>query len=202
MLLQNLAPAIFSGGRGLEVLPAPVIETSTASTIVLTKPVGTALGDFLAAFVMCNGAVDWTVDAAFTERLDGAGSGIATLVAGGSEPADYTFTRGSSGNEAGTILRIAGGAYDTVGAESSSSGTPTAPQITMSGNGLLIGFFYSTTTGLTFSTPTGMRPLIADNTYGSFAIFTQKVAAGATGTRASTMSSGSGYGALLGVKKA
>ncbi len=135
---------------------------ATATTLVLPKPAGFASGDALLATVAARGAPTITPPAGWTlVRLDASGSTVRQAVyvhiAGGSEPASYTFTLSSAQSAAGGILAYTGvdpvTPIDAHGGQANVASTSiTAPSITTTGaNRLLAGLFG--TAALTSETP-------------------------------------------------
>lgn len=86
---------------------------SPGTSLVINKPTGTVAGDFLLAIVGASGEPTITATEEW-EPCAPASAGVVTslrffwLVAGESEPADYTFTFSSSVKRIGTICRISG----------------------------------------------------------------------------------------------
>jgi hypothetical protein len=210
MLLANTVFVGFGGGlRRLVVDPTPIgVESSSGDDISFAKPVGTVSGDFLITFGMAIGIGTWTQASGFSEAFQGQNTQLAYKTAGGSEPSTYDLSKSGGGGKAGTVLRIEHGAFDAAGTISSASGSPAAPSITMTRPGLLLAFFRrdsSFSPNITYSLPDGMEPLleapvVPDGQDFSFAIFTQQVGSGPTGTRTSIASSGTNHrGVMMGV---
>lgn len=183
------------------------------TTLSINKPTGTESGMILVA-VLASGAaggVTWTGDSGWTEIYD-KGSlpnlRVAYLVAGGSEPASYTFTISGSTNALGQILCFRGYGYDTVGAGTNliGNGALAITELTSAG-GIIICAAASTagTPAPTHTTPTGMT-LIRSTSFNSahtVSTWYQPVAASATGTRTTTvanMASKTSTGILVGLK--
>ena len=78
--------------------------SSTSSSITIGKPSGTASGDLLVAYVASGlGGATYT-SSGWTQAEDGAQYTLLWKIAGGSEPADYTFSGASAlGNNRGYI---------------------------------------------------------------------------------------------------
>ena len=212
MLLQNTWAMRASGVAPPVVMSYSSTDTagSNSSTLTITKPSGVQPGDLLLA-VMCGsgpgGGESWTGDTGWTEVVDQGVWPIlrvAWKIAGASEPASYSFTCSNSRRLGGGILRIARGAFDTIGAIGTSSTTAAvvAPAITSAG-GLLVGFFGNDNKDISFTTPTGMIAQFSDSDGNepSFACFSERIAAGSTGTRSSTPSDTANHaGALISIK--
>ncbi len=125
----------------------PVIESQASSdssyyvspgtSLVINKPTGTVAGDFLLAIIGASGDPTITATGEWNPCAQ-ASAGVVTslrffwLVAGESEPADYTFTFSSSVKRIGTICRISGADteinYDFLTHEELTT-TTTAPSI-------------------------------------------------------------------------
>lgn len=110
---------------------ATVVTDATNATCVIGKPSGTASGDLLIAFLTTTGATKpsglpsgW---AEIDTQTNSSSGGVLTcyyLVAGGSEPASYTWTLAASNYSVGAIHRITGQHATPLGA------TPTKSQFT------------------------------------------------------------------------
>lgn len=168
-------------------------NTANATTLVITKPTGTVDGDIMIAFMgLLNGVGTWTPPAGWTKLSDTSSSSMAYKVASG-EGANYTFTDDVSDLLSGVIVTYRYAAYDgSVSANYSLSNPIVATTITATVNSsLLIAAYLANSTGQTFSAPSGMLVLVSDSdaTYApSWAVFTQGINAGATGSRSSTVS--------------
>lgn len=171
--------------------------SGSATSLVIPKPTGVAQGDLLVA-VMSGGAVTWTGDTSWSERIDqGADPSlrVATLEAGGSEPASYTFTASSSAVVVGQILAFRFATYDTIGsiATITGDGDLVMSQITMIGGFLVAGVVSNGQPSRTHTTPAGMTLTEQKfNDSSSISCFYQVLAGGATGSRTSTMAGGGG----------
>lgn len=172
---------------------------SSGTAITITKPAGTVSGDVLVAMVevrLVGGAPTVTPPAGWTlvgTALLGSNNrvGVWTRVAGGSEPANYTWTASASVNgSAGLILRYvpqtptqAPGVVDAV-AMGSVSSPASAPSVNATGdNDTLIALF--STAGSVGSTPTDMtqRAAIGSGSDVAYAYDQLLTQTGATGTR-------------------
>lgn len=191
--------------KGVTLLGSAHGDTGGASQATLTIDVSSLsiqLDDLLIA-VMESGSSLWSGDTDWTEIFDEGstppGMRIAYKVAGASEGSSYTFTRATNGASTGRIVQVRNATYNTIGAKGTASlGTViTAPSITAT-KGLLLAF-YVVADAATFTTPTNMSS-VGTNSYtnGSYAVFSQAVAAGATGTKDSDPSgAGDGVGILV-----
>lgn len=162
-------------------------QTNT-TTLVINKPAGVVSGMLLVA-LMATASVSgrtWTGDAGWNERIDQGAQldlRIATLVAGGAEPASYTFTvSGAATLITGMILAFERATYDTIGAIGTATGGANcvAPSINCSLPGLLLAIYGIDPSP---SAPAGMTSLAS---YPSFSVFSQFSNIGATGTRTTT----------------
>ena len=192
--------------RQTEIInPAPTVQTSVSgATLTVNYPSGLIVGAQLIMFLDAQDpATTYVAITGWTKVADANGSAHYTRTVDGSEPSSITFTAIATGR-CGTIIQIIGGTYDLVGADAATSGTPIAPSITATAPGILFGFFFNHGSGTaqTFTTPAGMTPLVSTSsaTTSSFAIFTQSIASGATGTRTSTVSGNNANARLLAVK--
>lgn len=185
-------------------IASEVANVVTSATLIINKPAGVVSGMLLVAFMSSNdgAAASWSGDAGWTERADQGSEPYfrcATLVAGGAEPASYTFTYSIVANKlSGFILAFTNAAYNNIGAfGTSTSGDPVvAPSTTLSKTGALLAAYTVNNNNSTFTSPTGMV-LIAEYLAASpsISIFMQEVPIGATGTRTSDPSVGSGKSA-------
>lgn len=204
-----------SGGTGaVEFVASAQAQNSGSSTLVISKPAGTQNGDLMIALCTSAAARSWTDATGWTEVIDQNASPsirVAYKVDGGSEPASYTFTLSASNNASGVIATFRRAAYDTIGTISTaqSSGTQTAPAITLSfSSSAILAFFAHDTASKTWSSPTaGLISTATDSdaTQPSFALYRQlDMAAGSTGTRSATVNaSANNFGCILvGIKPA
>lgn len=193
--------------KSISVTPVPTIQTATAgSALSVNYPSGLVLGAQLIMFVHAQDkTITYGTLAGWTLVADADGVGFWTRTVDGSEPSSITFGAIATA-VSGTIIQVLNGTYDVVGANSAANNTAVAPSITATGAGLLFAFFFENTGGAhsqTYTTPSGMTPLVSISTTTlSFAIFTQIISAGATGTRTSSASINNARGCLLSVKSA
>lgn len=204
-----------SGAAAIEFVASAQAQVSATSSLTINKPTGVQSGDLLIS-LCCSGnqLSGWTGDTGWTEVID-QGTGIsirvAYLVAGGSEPASYTFTSSNSAPSSGVIAAFRYAAYDTIGTISTthSGGVQTAPAITLSASSsAILAFFAQSKNPTTWSNPTsGLISTATDsnNTDPSFALYRElNLSSGSTGTRSATTSDTSGsLGCILvGIKPA
>lgn len=200
----------------MSVLSSATATASASTSLAINKPAGVVSGDFLVAFMASNNFsnLTWTGDTGWTERVDQNTSlprlRVATLTAGGSEPSSYTFTASASSVLTGMIIAIRGAQYDTIGASVSiraGTGSLSISGVTSAG-GILLALCAVANDAVsngTFSTPSGMSVIGSLQARATIKAFWENVAAGSTGSRATTVggtSIGSAGGILLGVKPA
>lgn len=208
--IWNLQSA-FEAAQNIPLLPAFVGSSAVASglstTLVISVPTHVS-GDLLLAFMIgsFSGGSNWT-QANWTELYDRSGNGgpaVFYKVAGASEPSTYTFTQTNNNTYSGAIAVFRNAQIDVVGTAALDTDPLVAPSINVSeNNSILIGFYGANSASRTPSTPTGMSNIIMDNNASSpsFAVFTETVNIGATGTRSSTIgTTSSTTGILLSLK--
>lgn len=213
--LRLIQGASGSGAAAAIEFVASAQTQVNSNTLTINKPTGTQSGDLLIALCSAKNARTWTGDTGWTEVIDqGTASPairVAYLVAGGSEPASYSFTVSPSEDLSGVIVAFRYAAYDTIGTISTtqSSGVQTAPQITLSASGsALLAFFANHSSNRTWSNPTsGLVSTATDSDANapSWALYRElNLSSGSTGTRAATCSTTSGnFGCILvGIKPA
>ena len=152
---------------------------SGGTSVVVTKPAGTALNDVLVSVVTVRGSsqtinvpTGWNVVTGLSSTAGGnLNQRVFYLVAGASEPASYTFSwtvieRGSASILAYRNVDTTTPIDSTVGAQISAASTSiVAPSIsTTLVNEMLIGFFGDAHSGATFTTPTGMTNIFGAGT--------------------------------------
>ena len=141
------------GGGGAAPVVASFSATDTGATAVtqieVTKPSGTAEGDYLVAFVSKDSTTGtgWTLPSAWNQVSNSTGGPAqhklhADKTAGGSEPATYIFEHDDSDNMRAAMLRITGaaasGQLETFLTNDTSGANPLCPSITTSGANRLI----------------------------------------------------------------
>lgn len=182
------------------------VSTATqagATPLVVTKPSGVVSGDVLVASFIAVGTVHTTL-AGWTEigfKAEGTSAGLTILrkVAGGSEPASYSFVN-SGGLVSGDIIALTGVDNTTPEDATATTGTGTgttltAPAITtVTDNAWWMTFFATDGTQTTLSQPSGFTVDVASFSDGAGDV--QRVdhkvitPAGPTGTTTSTAASG------------
>lgn len=111
------------------------LATLGSTDMVIPKPTGTVEGDLLTTFIILTANATVTPPAGWTTVVNAAGVKAYWKIAGPSEPASYTFTRGLTTNNAvGQMARLTGAdttnPVDTLGAvPSGSSSTAVLPSI-------------------------------------------------------------------------
>jgi hypothetical protein len=188
----------------IEFRGASSANNTTATTIVLPKPAGVVSGDAMLAAVAFRGNPTITPPAGWTlVRQDINGNthrqAIFVRVAGGSEPASFTFTLSSAQSAAGGIVAYSGVDPNTPvdvhgGQVNASSTSATAPSVTTTGPDRMLVAFYATPNLTTFTAPSGMaerydQQVPAANQYKVTASGHDQEApgSGATGTRVATV---------------
>jgi hypothetical protein len=192
----------------------------TATTIVIPKPAGVVAGDAMLAAVAFRGNPTITPPAGWTlVRQDVNGNthrqAVFVKVAGGSEPASYTFTLSSAQSAAGGIVAYSGvdqaSPVDAHGGQINTSSTSaTAPSITTTGPDRMVVAFYATPNLTTFTSPGGMterydQQVPAANQYKVTATADDQLVAGTggTGTRVATVAnSAASVGQLVALRPA
>lgn len=194
----------------INALTATSVTATSGTTLMVNKPSGVVAGSLLlaAVYVQASSIPTITPPSGWTS-LGTVSSGsqraqVFYLVAGASEPTNYTFTS-SLTIVAGTAV-LEGYTFTGTGVVGASAfgslaiGTEViAPTVTVAlPNSLLYCAFFTGTLG---TGVTGMTPRAAvENGSRDVAVFDQAVGAGATGTRTYTGSS-SGWGFSLSIEE-
>lgn len=212
MLSRRLMTAV---SRGAQLVSAASGGGVFSASLTITKPSGLRSGDVLVAIMAVGGtagATTWTGATGWTERVDqGAEPSlrVATLTAGGSEPASYTFTASRSAtNLFGIILCVRNAQWDVIGsiATQYGAGALAIGGVTSAGGVLIAAVASYAGTPPTHSTPTGMLLAATEAGFfqGGISAFFQDVQVGATGTRTSTVGGAAADtgGVLIGLKAA
>jgi type II secretory pathway pseudopilin PulG len=123
-------------------------RTSDSTSVVVTKPSGTSSGDLLIAAVATDGSTTFPTQSGWTELDQGSNGTEVTLgawykIAGGSEPANYTFNWTGSQQAYGWMMRFSGhDASDPIdyppSTGSDSDSFPTSPSVTTTVNNCII----------------------------------------------------------------
>lgn len=173
---------------------------ATGTTFTITKPTGVASGDFLLAWLVSS-ATTPTAPAGWTlAASDGNGGQLYYKIAGGAEPASYSWTSGTSQTWTGGISRYTGVDATTpldAAVQTSSFTLTTASVTTGSANALIVAGLW--TTAGTTTPPAGMTEAW-ERAPGNFDVETAYViqpSAGASGTKTFTQSSGSAAGLFI-----
>jgi hypothetical protein len=174
-------------------------ESALSTSLTLDKPVGTVSGDLLVALMTSSSdGITFTGASGWTEILDSAATPslrAAYLVAGGSEPSNYTFTASSSSTCVGHILCFRGLQFDVASASMSTltgDGGLSIAAITAAGGILIAAAASNQAAGaITHSTPAGFTKVATTikTTNGQPAIssFYKTVSAGSTGSVSTTV---------------
>jgi len=152
--------------RGIAFRAAATGLANSAATLTLPRPAGTQNADLLLATIDVLGTAAPSIPAGWTLlRSDSAGSTldqrIYLHVAGGAEPASYTWTFAGTQNASGVVVAYVGADVTapvdaTSGASSTSAATATAPSLTTTvANALLVGTFGAAASA-TVAPPAGM----------------------------------------------
>lgn len=181
-------------------------RSKVTTSLSITKPACVS-GDVLISFALASSNVTWTTHTGFTELLDSQRAEISRRTVDTTEAATLTFTSSTNhGRASGAVICFRGGTYDTIGTVSAEASSPVAPEITMSGAGIVLAIFWRAANNIAFEAPDGFEPVPnavdSNGDSPSFAIFSKEVSAGATGTVTSTLTAGKGYGVLVGIKAA
>ena len=174
-------------------------QTDPGDTITITTPVGSASGDLLISIVANNEARTWTTGSGFTEVKDTNGVEVSRQALSGAPSANYTFTASGGVKKSGVMIALRRGTYGLIGA-ADTSGAISAPSINMAKGGILLAVVVNYSTGHTFTAPTGMTAVsgaAVTSGVASIAVFSEEVAAGATGNRA--FAEAADYGILIGI---
>lgn len=223
-----MPPVLVNPSRfGPAATTAPTYQSIAGNTVAVgvssnttPKPTATTVGDLLVAFCSDGAGTSngFTAPAGWTAGAVTGASGNGAIfykLAGGSEPADYTFTRpASSGVFVVSIVRISGAnqtapVADTsvlgTGSGGSSSAALTGVTATAA-NTLLFQMLNISATGTTVTAPGGTTKVYDTNTAGTLrqvAGGTETVSAGATSTRTWTISGAPQWrGAMIAVNPA
>lgn len=184
--------------------------TGVASTsVTVTKPSGTVSGDYLLAFIWVESSPTvtppsgWNLELSQNETTHGSGTGyVYSKTAGGSEPADYTWSWTGDSKSNGIVIRISGQdavtPLNTITRDDAkpASTTQTSPTVTTTVDDcLIIRTLQQTRISCSPATPPGSHterwdftgPTDFDDTFGAGATIVQ-ASAGATGTADWTIS--------------
>jgi hypothetical protein len=191
---------------------AATATNNAATSLTINKPTGTTAGDVLILIIALDAQnqTGFTVGAGndWTQiRHSNNGTGVTVdsyyKIAGNSEPSNYSVSWAGSTRAAGSISAYSGvdlmTPIEVIGTTSTANGNSITVSgiTTLTNNSVVVGVFGgSDTSGVAFSTPTGMTSRTSLNTTTgtsdvTAATFDQTIAtAGATGTRASTTGGG------------
>lgn len=206
----------FNAMRQMEYIAhATRTQATGSSSIPISLPTGTKEGDFMIAGLVSGNtstSVNYTGPAGWTEHADTVSPVAAALfskVASASEGATITFTKSTTtGPNSGFIMTFRNAALDVAGTawSANSTGTISAPSITLTGPDSILFAIYGNNTGSDgslYATPTGFTRLffISNANTSAMAVFYRSAGAGATGTVGTTNSdSGNDRGILIGIR--
>lgn len=188
------------GGRSTSASKSPEFiafasaNGSSLSAVMVSKPIGTAQGDLMIAFMSKANSVTWTQPSGWTEVADQGSNpsiGISYKVAGPSEPSSYQFScGGGSGRPKASIVTYRGATFGVIGAFATLAMPISAPSINVSeNNSVLLAMFSRGSQDHVWSTPTGMNPVATSTSSDSpsYLVASEVVDAGATGVRTSSI---------------
>ena len=170
-------------------------NTSSGTSLVISKPTGVVTGDLLIAYVMStNDSVTWTASE-WNEALDSTGRGVFYKEVTSSDAATFTFTSNSSLVLQGYILAYRNARFGVISAISVNNNTQAADSIStpqFANTIVLLHHSNTANSGITFTTPTGYTALVSDSdaTTPSSAIFYGRPT-GSTSTSSASTASGS-----------
>lgn len=179
---------------------ATTAGNSNGTALTLTKPTGTASDDILIAFIAWEDDVEpsapagWTLKSSVSESTTFSGY-LWWKRAGGSEPADYTFTKGSPARwRTGLILAYSGGItsgdpFDVFSSNSEASGIDDQIECltitTTVADTMIVALAGDKDNNEGYTPPSGMTERVDASTPVSAADVTQ-ASAGATGEKVFT----------------
>src|SRR4051812_38111617 len=186
-----------------------------STSIAMTVPSGVAVGDLLMASSNASGTGAITAPAGWTQLVAGAGTGYyGTLhyrvaTAADAAGASYTWTLGSTRKATGSMISYVGVNTGLIGAPAANAGsgtTATYNSVTTAVANSMVVLFGSAFNGgatVTLSTPAGTTSRTNFGTSGggsqvrSFSSDFTQAAAGATGSKTSTVAPSSAWGAVM-----
>ena len=177
---------------------SPVVTTPNSATLSLALPIGTTNGDLLVTATLSSATATWTCPAGWTEVLDGPNR-PNTLVAwkiATNEVAPINFVATGTPNLRGCMMGFRSAVFDVAGVASTNA---TAVSISTTGpRNILIDVYGNTASVSAITPPSSMMPVITPlTTAPAFALFSQLVGTGATGSRTIAGSVGDGTGSVL-----
>ncbi len=179
-----------------------------STSLTITKPAGAVEKDLLVAHVSVRNSGTITAPAGWTQVVNAAYSfyhrqSVWYKVATASEPANYTWTFGTSGAAAGGLSAFYGVKTSTAPGplhvadttpQTANSGTVTATGITTTNANALVLALFTARNNTTFTQAAGMTELYEVGASGALAVATDsmiQVAAGTTGNKTSTLGASS-----------
>ena len=190
---------MFQGGGspGLSYIASEFADTTTTSLVVNVPSHNT--GDKIYVFIgseSASAADPITTSDGLTNEASRTGNVtyVWSKVAGGSEPATYTFTLSSASDAVAIAVSLRNFTSDVIGAISA---TDTAAGVTMTNAGILLCFSNKEGGAIT-SGPSGMT-VIKEHIYSGHeaGLYRENVSSGATGIRQTTFSGGTNENSIL-----
>lgn len=147
----------------LPVFVSSSTVTGSSASTIFDKPAGVQPGDFMVVIAAGDNftaptTTGWTLQYYIASNPYFA---VFSKVAGGSEPANYTFNTGGGASNTGVVClayRGGGAVFDQVGVRSASvtANPTTAPSMTTSSQGILVAAFVAQANTVALVTPVGM----------------------------------------------
>jgi hypothetical protein len=183
-------------------MSAPVIASHTTypsvntDSVVLDLPTGTSSGDLLLAIVSVSAnrtitaPSGWTVESEVLEGTFSGRKGVYTKIAGGSEPASYTWWLSLTTITSAILLRITGASSSPVAALASdnTSNNAVSPSVTTAVANSLVVRLIGQTRDRTYTAPSGHTTAITELRSAASSI--AQATAGASGTATWTIAGG------------
>lgn len=186
ILLGNRLLAAVNKTKATPVVQSFSTKQSNGIALTVTAPSGVAVGDLLLAFGSSETATSaFTAPSGWTKPVDDTNLPdimVAYRIATGTDA--YDFTHASNSRHTITVLRISGGAYDSVSSVSTaaSAGSVTAATLTAAAqNSLAIACFTCTPAAITFGTPSGWTSVTSYNSFAPSQHIFSKNCTGASG---------------------
>ena len=113
------------------------LNSAGSTSISCAKPSGTQSGDFIIAFLCLGQVINsgvWNVPSGWTSAFVRNQRAILYKVAGGSEPASYTFTNNILSIPLVSLVTVRPASFDAVGTISSATTNPSAPALSVAGD--------------------------------------------------------------------
>lgn len=203
MAVREIAMAAAGASSGVSIVGSTsTLDSSGTTTVSCDIPTGTTNGDLMVAFICINVTSasistpsGWTV----VKFPPASGSGAYAMFykTASSEGASVTITTGSTVAKSVFITAYRGAKWGGIAGASSvalSGAAVTAPVGYQVAGGMAVGIWHTRAVSITYTTPTGMTPLLSDTsaTAPSFAAFYAQTAT--TGSSDAYVSDPSGTG--------